>query len=102
MFRSFKAIANRNVFANCKNRVVIRKAKTTEHATLHAPRAHSYELCASLRGLLCSLRGLPRTVHGTGSTSWQTDWSTQSQDSWMSGMQPCCVRRSSPAVVVVV
>ena len=52
MFRSFKAIANRNVFANCKNRVVIRKAKTTEHATLHAPRAHSYQLCASLRGLL--------------------------------------------------
>ena len=98
MFRSFKAIANRNVFANCKNRVVIRKAKTTEHATLHAPRAHSYELCASLRGLLRTLRGLTRS----GGTGWQTDWSTQSQDSWMSGMQPCCVRRSSPAVVVVV
>jgi hypothetical protein len=91
MKRSIKAIANRTVFANRKDRVVIRKAKTNDHATLHAHAVHAlYSLYGSLRGLLYA------------ATAWQTDGSTQPWCSWMSGMQPClAVRQRSPEVVVV-
>ncbi|HEY2825967.1 MAG TPA: hypothetical protein VGJ04_00075 [Pirellulales bacterium] len=95
MNRSFKAIANRIVFANRKNRVVIRKAKTNDHAALHAYAVHAlYCLYGSLRGVLGA-----STQTRTGTTARLTDCCTAM---WQSGMQPCpVVRRRSPAVVVV-
>ena len=92
MSRLFKAIANRSVFANRKDRVIANQAKTNDGATLSAHLAHAaYWLCGSLRGLLCA---------GQTATAWQTTF-TQPSRSWMSGMQPCVVvRRSSPVVVV--
>jgi hypothetical protein len=92
MIRSFKANAIARVFANRKDRVVI-KAKTTDRHTLHATYAHAfYLLCECLRGLLsASARG----------TAWQTQTSMQPTGLWMSGMSPCpVVRRVSPVVVV--
>jgi hypothetical protein len=96
MKRSFKAIANRIVFAIRKNRVAIRKAKTNDHAALHAHAVHAlYCLYGSLRGLL----GASTQDWRTGTTARPTECSTAT---WMSGMQPCpVVRRRSPAVVVV-
>lgn len=96
MNRSFKAIANRIVFANSKNRVDIRKAKTSDHVTLHAHAVHAfYCLYGSLRKLLGA-----GTQLRTATTAWQADCTTAM---WQSGMQPCpvVVRRRSPAVVVV-
>jgi hypothetical protein len=90
MKRSIKAIANRTVFANRKNSVVIRKAKTNDHATLHAYAVHAlYSLYGSLRGYL-------RPDECT--SQWCTSpWSTS-----MSAMQPCSVvRQRSPVPVVV-
>jgi len=97
MNRSLNAIANRFVFANRKNIVDIRKAKTNDKTTLHAHAVHAlYSLYGSLRGWLAA-----GTQLRTGATAWQTDCSA-TQSSWMSGMQPCpVVRRRSPAVVVV-
>ena len=95
MNRSFKAIANRIVFAARKNRIDVRKAKTNDYR-LHAHAVHAlYCIYGSLRGLLGA-----STQTRTGTTAWQTDCSTTS---WMSGMQPCpvVVWRRSPAVVVV-
>jgi hypothetical protein len=90
MIRSFKANAIARVFANRKDRVVI-KAKTTDRHTLHATYAHAfYLLCECLRGLLSA------RTRGT----WQTQTSMQ-PTAWMSGMSPCpVVRRVSPVVVV--
>lgn len=98
MNRSFQAIANRIVFANRKNRVDIRKAKTSDHAALHAYAVHAlYSLYGSLRGVLGA-----STQLRTGTTARLTDCTTQPWCTWMSGMQPCpVVRRRSPAVVVV-
>lgn len=93
MIRSFKANAIASVFANRKDRVVI-KAKTNDHAALHALLAHAlYTLCERLRGLLSSR---------TTGTAWQTQCSMQPTGAWMSGMTPCpvVVRRVSPVVVV--
>lgn len=97
MNRSLNAIASRIVFANRKNRVDIRKAKTNDHTSLHARTVHAfYCLYGSLRGLLGA-----GTQKRTRTTAWQTECST-ARWSWMSGMQPCpVVRRRSPAVVVV-
>jgi hypothetical protein len=91
MIRSFKANAIARVFANRKDRVVI-KAKTNDRHALHATYAHAlYTLCECLRGLLLA---------STQGTAWQTRTSMQS--AWMSGMSPCpvVVRRVSPVVVV--
>jgi hypothetical protein len=90
MKRSIKAIANRTVFANRKNSVVIRKAKTNDHATLHAYAVHAlYSLYGSLRGIL--------RTDATSSTWHASQWCT-----WMSAMQPCSVvRQRSPVAVVV-
>ena len=103
MNRSFKAIANRIVFANRKNRVAIRKAKTNDHAALHAHAVHAlYCLYGSLRGLLGASTQNWRTgtaMPSADTLAGQTDCSTAT---WMSEMQPCpVVRRRSPAVVVV-
>ena len=99
MKRSIKAIANRTVFANRKNSVVIRKAKTNEHATAHAYAVHAlYSLYGSLRGFLRAGSAL----FDAQPTTRQTDWSTTPWCSWMSGMQPCSlVRQRSPVAVVV-
>lgn len=100
MNRSFNAVANRIVFANRKNSVVIRKAKTNDHGTLHAHAVHAlYCLYGSLRGLLGASTQFASAQWRTGTTARPTDCSTAM---WMSGMQPCpVVRRRSPAVVVV-
>jgi hypothetical protein len=84
MKRSIKAIANRTVFANRKNSVVIRKAKTNDHTTLHAYAVHAlYSLYGSLRGYLRP-------------DECASQWCT-----W-SAMQPCSVvRQRSPVPVVV-
>ena len=91
MSRSFNANAIARVFANRKDRVVI-KAKTNDHARLHATYAHAlYTLCECLRGLLTA---------STRGTAWQPLPSMQ-PIAWMSGMSPCSVvRRVSPVVVV--
>ena len=99
MNRSFQAIANRIVFANRKNHVDIRKAKTSDYAKLHAHAVHAlYCLYGSLRGVLGASTHL-RTGTTARPTGCTTMWS------WQSGMQPCPVVRSagggSPAVVVV-
>jgi hypothetical protein len=106
MNRLFNAIANRIVFANRKNRVEIRKAKTSKHAVLHAHAVHAlYCSYGALRGLLATGLG---THTRTDATAWQADCSTQPWCSWMSAVSmsaasmPCqVVRRRSPAVVVV-
>ena len=96
MNRSIKAIANRCVFAFRKNRVVIRNAKTNDHATLHALPVHAlYLLYGSLRGL-CAGRAL-----SDARTARVTERSTQSWQTWMSGTPCQSVRRRSPAFVVV-
>ena len=99
MKRSIKAIANRTVFANRKNSVVIRKAKTNDHATLHAYAVHAlYSLYGSLRGLLRAGSAL----FDAQPTTRQTDTSTMPWCSWMHRMQPCLsVRRPSPVFVEV-
>ena len=89
---SLKAIAIDRFFAICKDRIIVRKAKTNHRDTLHAHATHAlYLLCGSLRGLLCAVI-----------TARPTDQFTQPWCTWMSGMQPCLstVRRRSPAVVV--
>jgi hypothetical protein len=90
MIRSFKANAIARVFANRKDRVVI-KAKTNDRHALHATYAHAlYTLCECLRGLLSA---------STRGTAWQTQMSMQ--PTWITGMSPCpVVRRVSPVVVV--
>ena len=90
MVRSFNANAIARVFANRKDRVVI-KAKTNDRGALHAAYAHFYCLCERLRGLLSA---------STGDTTWQTQ--TSMQPASMQGMQPCLVvvRRVSPVVEV--
>ncbi len=87
---SLKAIAIDRFFANRKDRVIVRKAKTNHYATLHAHATHAlYLLCGSLRGLLDAVITAQRIDH---TMPWRT---------WTS-MQLCCstVRRRSPAVVV--
>lgn len=98
MSRLFKAIANRRVFANRKNRARVIKAKTNDYTTLHAHLVHACDwLCGTLRGLLCAA---PASSDASA-TAWHAERFTQSQDSWKSGMQPCVVvRRSVPVVVV--
>ncbi len=95
MNRSFKAIANRIVFAARKNRIDVRKAKTNDYR-LHAHAVHAlYCIYGSLRGLL-GASTQTRTAATARPTGCTTMWS------WQSGMQPCpVVRRRSPAVVVV-
>jgi hypothetical protein len=97
MNRSLNAIANRFVFANRKNIVDIRKAKTNDKTTLHAHAVHAlYCIYGSLRGLLGA-----GTRLRTAATARLAECSTM-QWSWMSASQPCpVVRRRSPAVVVV-
>ena len=58
MSRLFKAIANRSVFANRKDRVIANKAKTSESTTLHAHLAHAaYWLCGSCAVIVCRPNG---------------------------------------------
>ena len=108
MNRSLNAIANRFVFANRKNIVDIRKAKTNDKTTLHAHAVHAlYCSYGALRGLLATGLG---THTRTDATAWQADCSTQPWCSWMSAVPVSAasmsrragmVRRRSPAVVVV-
>jgi hypothetical protein len=96
MNRWIKAIANRCVFATSKNRVDVRKAKTSDHAALRASAVHAlYSLYGQLRGL-CAGRA------SQDATARRTERSTQSWQTWTSAMQPCLlVRRWSPALVEV-
>ena len=97
MNRWIKAIANRCVFASSKNRVDVRTAKASDHATFHAPAVHAlYTLHGYLRGLLCA----GRAPYGAGMAR-QTERSTQSWQTWTSAMPCQMVRRRSPVVVVV-
>ncbi len=93
MNRSLKAIANRCVFANRKDRNVICKANDRATAKLAAPAASAfYRLCGSLRGLL-----------RTATTGTHAPHSTKHCWSWMSGMHSyqSMVRCPSPVVVRV-
>jgi len=77
MNRWIKAIANRCVFATSKNRVDVRKAKTSDHAALHAPAMHAlYSLYGHLCGLCAGRASLD------ASTAWPTERSTQSRKTW--------------------
>ncbi|MCC7084069.1 MAG: hypothetical protein IT427_03570 [Pirellulales bacterium] len=92
MIRSFKANAICRVFANRKDRVVI-KAKTNDCHPLHATCAHAlYTLCECLRGLLTA---------STQTAAWQPLTSMRPSGAWMRGMSPrVVVWRVSPVVVV--
>lgn len=100
MNRWIKAIANRCVFATSKNRVDVRKAKTSDHAALRAPAVHAlYSLYGYLRGLCAGRASQDAASLDAGARL--TERSTQSWQTWTSAMPCQMVRRRSPVVVVV-